>query len=25
MAFLGVSGIGVFIICLVITFFDEMF
>ena len=25
MAFLGVSGIVVFIICLLITFFDEMF
>lgn len=25
MAFLGVAGIVVFIICLVITFFDEMF
>ena len=25
MAFIGVSGIVLFIICLVITFFDEMF
>jgi amino acid permease len=25
MAFIGVSGILIFIVCLVITFFDEMF